>query len=355
MQIITKLKELLGYIHWCLLAKNIFLSAISEQCYLENGNYYVVCGSREFLIKTGAPEDLLKALGVPCRKKYVCVKVKSHTKSRVFNAQIMMSTNEGFRYFNIKDKTTIKCFKTEQEAESYSKAIKSFNPFWNTTSIRYTYEYSIEKIISSKSRNQWDLDEIYRVFYDVYERFIVYLESTPKETKDLIIADFIDKDYPDYTFFIQKLFDQIPYLINGETYVFSHCDLHFGNILVDNNSVYLIDFEEARNEVFYYDLFNIIYVEYNDNNNPSLLNDYLSYDSRMIDCFDRAFKAAGVIFIPQRYKSYFKVFLYIRLNNDIRIAKRKYNYEELDNRIHAYILNMNKLLDYINNYSKDEE
>ena len=205
MQIIKRLKELFGYSHWCLLARKRFLAEISEHCHLENGTYYVVCGTREYLIKKGTPTDQLTSIGIPCNKGYVCVIVKSNTASKVFCAQIMMSTNEGYRYFNIKDKTTIKFFNADSEAYTYQKAIQTFSPYWSTTSISYTKEYSIERIIPSKPRNQWNLHDVYRVFYDVFERYIVYLGSTPKESVNLSISDIFYNEFPEYTLFIQKL------------------------------------------------------------------------------------------------------------------------------------------------------
>ena len=99
--------------------------------------------------------------------------------------------------------------------------------------------------------------------------------------------------------------------------VLCHCDLHFGNTLVDSNSIYLIDFENVREDVFFYDLFNILFVEYIDKDNPYFIEEYFKENSEVDDLFKQSFQAVGEELEERNKVLYFVVFLHSRLTHNV--------------------------------------
>lgn len=342
MSLFRRIRLLFGYYHWCLMARKRFKLIVKSGGLMDPGLYYIVCATREYLINTKTPYSFLKNISVPYSKPLITLKIRErYNGGYKYRAQIAMTTNNGVRYFNYRDCTTYRCFSGPEESVQYGKAVELFSPYFKLTYIKHNTVACVEHVVKSRPRSEWNTTEILRNYFFLFDRYTEYLNSTPKRSSILKIVDIVD----DSKSLVLRLKELMPQM--SLNYIFSHCDLHFGNTLFDGNDLFLIDFEESKEEVFFYDMFNVMYVDYMEYNNSFLLDKYLSGDAEMTKHFERFFTGAGIRFEPKEKCGYLAVYLYLRLLFDLKTSKRKYEGEELEKRIAGYINNENEILTYI--------
>ena len=350
MNIIDRIRNIFGYYHWLFLARKEFKNIKKFKVNLEPGFYYVSCNVRTFLYRKNTPKSFLEMIGVDTSKPELLAfyKKKQCKRSVPYTCDIVMTTNEGYRLYNLKDNTTLHLFKNENEANLYRKCYSLFSPFFSFTTCEMTDAYSIETIIMNKHRKMWTKEELYSIFYALLDSLTAYLQSAEKESVDIESKIKIsERAGKDYCGLCKDLLEEARSFVNP-VYVFSHGDLHFGNILFDGKTQYLIDFEKARKELFFFDLYNILYVEVADYSNYSFVDDYLDGEQKMMSCFQTAFESVGSVFDVKNRVCYLKVFLLLRMNYDIENYIRNNRIDKCEGKIEI----INKLIIYLDNYKK---
>ena len=350
MIIIEKLRNIIGYYHWLFLARKGFKIIRNYNLCLRPGYYYVSCNVRSYLYRKDTPEYFLEMIGVDISKpKLLAFCVKKQKESIDIICDVVMTTNEGFRFYNTTEKTTLHLFESEEEACLYRKCYSLFSPFFSLTISNITEAYSIENIIYNRHRKDWSKEELRTNYRMILENYSSYLRTAEKFLLDIRTTIKIsDAAGGDYISLCKDLLEEIK-PISNIIYVFSHGDLHLGNILFDGEKQYLIDFEKARNEVFYYDLFNVIYVEATDYGNYSFLNEYLDGKATIIHHFEKAFDAVGELFDIKQRIVYLKLFLLLRLNYDVEYYLLNNFLSKSENKI-SVIKDFKRYIDnYINN------
>lgn len=139
---------------------------------------------------------------------------------------------------------------------------------------------------------------------------------------------------------INDLLSEIEKRIDGEKIpqIYIHGDVHRGNILKDSNGkLYYIDIEYARDDVFFYDCFNYIYVDYVYNNDNVLMNMYLEKDNEIFSGIKKIFQAVGLEFNESDYLQYWLVFLQRRIIEEINLS-------------YVYLLDKNNRESYLQKY-----
>ncbi len=343
----------LRYYHRCMVASRFFRHKIIEykNVCLEKGCYFVVCYHRNYLIKYGTPLEDLKIMDADgsitpfwCR-----IVPKAAAESVLFHAQAIMSTNNGLRFFNFSEGKTYRGFSSKQEAEEYSKS-KVFFPYFNSTTITANDDYCIEKIVKHQPRQKWNTEELNRHFVQVYECYINYLASTTIshiKVKDLFPQN--NTQLNCYWELFQSLLQKIESSFDEIPQAFCHCDLHFGNTLIEGDDVFLIDFENVRNDVFFYDLFNIIYVEYTDFKNPYFIDLYLSEDKEIMNLFKKAFDSVGVHFETGLKFEYIYLFLLSRLTHNVAYIEKNTKLNKKESKIIEVMDYISNMFNFINN------
>lgn len=349
-----KLYHKIGYIKRCLQARMMYINSCVNNQFLEPGFYYVITVSkRTFIVKSNSPKSYVDM--IVGTDDYFFVKWPIHVIGKnaesTLSAQIMMSTSDGdFRYFNYLENYTFKLFVDENIRLLFEKANHIFSMVFQTTIITINEQYCIEKMISSVSRRHWTVQNIRDHFTEVVMKYIDYISICNKNghhQKD-------DRVYPikniissseEFRSVYEHLFSYIGYIEDYDLY-FCHSDLHFGNTLFSDKQWYLIDIENARNEVFYYDFFNIIFVDFVDNKSSYLIDSYINGAPWVIDLISCLFKAAGTIFRSDKRIRYLYLFLYYRL---LFYVGRAYNdnCNQFVNLTTKYIKRTNLVLNYI--------
>ncbi len=315
-----KLRSFIGYYHWLLLARRRYRKEKWDFVVLDKGDYYVSCNVRSFLIKENIPNDFLSMIGVnPSKKKIKALKsIESNKDTSKYHAQVVMSTNKGYRFFNYDEGTTLHIFSTETEFTTYQRVKNEFTLFFKVPIIEISNHFSVDKIINNKPRYLWSALETSKNFYMVFDRYIKYLSTANNRITN--IRRWAER-YPfTSNLHFKQLIDSVIVDVKPLSdirLVYSHGDMHFGNILYDGNDIYLTDFERAGDEAFFYDIFNIVYVEYTDWHNDEFLASYLRKDGIIMDCFSRLFHAVGLSFDERLIIRYFELFLLLRFINDI--------------------------------------
>ena len=343
------------YYHWCLVSRSFFRNLSNQFVYLEQGCYYVVCCHREYLVKEGLSDEILKMVGInsSCPHLSGLKVIREESDSKLFRAQMIMSTHGGQRYFDFTNNETFRLFSDTNEYETYKKGIEAFKPFFKCPDLHYTEQYCIEKIIRNKPREEWSTTETVELFNSVLNNYINYLKSANKYKIDIQDVEVLNKtDVKDYS----KLSNELKDFVNRSPLkipsVLCHCDLHFGNTLFDGESIFLIDFENVRDDVFFYDLFNVMFVEYIDKNNPFFIDSYFTENSEVDYLFKQAFHAVGEVLEEKHRVLYFVVFLLSRLSHNVSYLESHLEDEMLNRPIQDTVNHIKKVFDYITRYEK---
>lgn len=350
MNIINSARKLIGNLRWRIKARNKFLSLHCDNVCLSPGVYYVICSSREYLIHKDVPIFFLKSINGPTNNKSIIRVIVEKGYQSNFQAQVVMSTNNGYRYFDYFNRTTFKPFLNENEYLKYQDALIAFSSSFSLTNKEVNKNYCVENIIDSKPRNNWCPEELYKNFYLLFDRYVLYLSHARIIRKQIDYNICSISGMENYNGRITNLVNQIDPSIHNTVFSFSHCDLHFGNTLFNNDDIFLIDFEEAKENVFYYDIFNLIFVEYRDWNNSSFLDMYLTGDSHLEASFIKLFNAVGELFNPVHSKDYLISFIALRMKNDIERALYSFQKEDLDIIIAEKVKEAEEWTNYIINY-----
>ena len=286
--------------------------------YLEPGEYQLNCNGRILLIKNDIPEKFVEMV---CRKtgkrERRTLRIEEYFSGKaLFHGQLLMLTAGGYRYFDYKGGKSLKLYDSEVEYEHCRHSYTIFSEFFKTTYISFNDGYSLEKIINHYPRKFWSNVLVTSNFFKIADDYIQYLSCSKGDIKKMSLQIEIPKNdmFPHES--RQLLNDILQNVnINDEIpYIYCHCDLHFDNTLLDDNQLYLIDFDYAGKEIFFYDFFNVMYVEYVDRKNTILLDMFLSEDANMMNTFNRVFNAVGEIFDISKKKKYFMQFLLVRYN-----------------------------------------
>lgn len=281
-----KIKEIIRSFYHYYKAKRLFRGLSQEQQFLEEGDYYVSINSRTYLIKKGTPKAFLAMIGANDEKfKRWNFLHKFSCNSKNLKAQVVMSTNSQFRFFDYKNNITFRRFSSNEEKLKYDECRERFHPFFKLTCVDNVNEYCLEIIIKNKPRGEWDVTETKEYYIRLLDKYVEYLRSInnkPVFVKDTLLI--VCSNLPEYMQLFSLLTKEVePYI--KTRMVFSHGDLHFGNVLFDGKDFYIIDFEMAKEDVFFYDLFNVMYVEAVDMSNYYFIDSYMAADSVLMNSF----------------------------------------------------------------------
>jgi thiamine kinase-like enzyme len=204
---------------------------------------------------------------------------------------IMLSAN--FSSIKIFDFSKGIVFHIEPNTDKFERIIKGHKVFcnhYNTTIMNYNYHSNqiTEKLIENSFRGLPCIQT--RSMDCILDQYIDYVSSVTKQkvTYNNYLNLFsshetIGKIFLRYEKYIQET------LITSYYPVFlQHCDFQFDNLLISNNSLFLIDFEHSTNTLFIVDIFYIFWYEIYKNRKSSELVKLLfngNYDRKISKIF----------------------------------------------------------------------
>lgn len=352
--IVSRAKEIVSCIVYSLhcFSASRKLAELIPTPYLENGDYDIVLSGRYFLVKEGISKNYKQLLGIKARRSFVKPLNNNANPQSPICGQVLMLTANSSRFFDFSKKLTFTHYSTIRNVNNIVLAQQNFIGIFENTIIKVEDCCIIEQLIEYKPRDEWNSIEVINNFYFLVENYIKYLE---KEYPNRKLVNFLKYQKPLLEKTSLKDFDTLYKRLENDIakepfvdFVYCHCDFHFGNTLFSNNGIYLIDFEYCREEVFFYDIFNVMYVEFISKKNSTLLDLYLSEDKTMINYMMRSFKAMHCDYDIKKKVIYFEIFLMARLIFSCFKRPLKTNKEsELRCRIKTNVSLIGKVLNYI--------
>lgn len=291
--------------------------------FLAPGRYKILWSEKPVLYKI--TDRHLQSKHKPVFPKYV-----QFFYSKVFS--VLNSTNESFngsyailtsnfevKIFNEEKNEIYTILSDERKKTLHSKFLK-LAPL-KTTFIKITNSGIIEKFILTNSNSSKEGKDLYYEFLNCYRVFLLNREILNK--KNLRYQSIEINNIPPI---LQSVVKELSALSVDKCIpiIFTHCDLHAGNFLSLNNELWFIDVEYARDEIFFYDIFLNMFVEFWDKNNDVYLKKYLSGEQEICNHIKKCFSAIGFDFDYNCRKEYLFSFLTARLIFDIGNGRRRF-------------------------------
>lgn len=271
------------------------------------------------------------------------IKIKNNHKS-YFNGEIIMLTRENqvkiFDLHNLQVKTYLSDVAFVKAFEDF----KSFSDYFNMTYIKFDEENLsvIEELIDYKSFENWTKAEFNNLIKYIYTSHIKYAQSLNgklKRTKKLeeLIKDLkkVVKNNELITLIENQFKDEDLYELWPEVKV--HGDFTTNNILLKDDLFYIIDWEDSKEYIFFYDILNMLFVNLLYQDDFTLLKRF--FDGDFDFYFINWFQEYGKDYNPKKKMVYFTMFLCERITK----FEVKKNSNTLNNKYTKYIYYLKKL------------
>lgn len=343
---------------WYLL-RNIMLKKrlgriFNELTCMEAGNYNILLSEKIIIYKDSARPfvNQFEIISKDFFKHLPSIKIKINKNLRTsFCGQIaMLTTNNDLKIFDLKNNQVLSLL----DIVSKERFHNTYEIFQGKLAMPYLFDTNegiVERIIQNISRSTWGHDLIIRNYLCILSDQRDYLK-TATIAYEITFSDIWENIQKFQFTRLNKIARQITEKIN-DTYsmpcVFLHRDIHFGNTLFDGRQLYYIDFEYADNEVFFYDIFNCIFVEFILNRDSLLLSLYLKKDGDMFANLYEIFNIMGVNFNEKSYLDYLYIFLLARLRFTCVMLVKNTKYKQMRT-LKAEIEHFSMFLNYVEEY-----
>ena len=304
---------------------------ISEtNIFLSNGTYKLLTGGKVIIYQEN--EETLSFikkhhwnLSKNYRKRFIHLldplfkfKVRGLLKENFSGQLIMVTLDKDIKIFDFNTEKVLTIYKNEEKFSRIKLATKTLDPFFNLTTIRFYEEkyHQIEELINQKPGQKCydrlteiEKDQIFQSLILQYTNYFNHLKDqaiqyiTLEKIREQLRSSNIKEE-------VCKRLERILFKSSSNLLlprVFLHGDLHYGNLLLDNEMIKLIDFECAGSFIFIYDLLNFIYEETVTQNNYYFLEAYNKgkYD----DLWNSLFEQIGMVYDNNKKIEYLTLFL----------------------------------------------
>lgn len=234
------------------------------------------------------------------------IKPINHLETTFKGSIFMINWDNDLKFFDLINNKVLIIFNNDSKHKKYVRDMKYFSSCFDLPFLYINKEnVVIEKLVKKDEINHEDY------YPKLIEKYIYYYQS--KEPKKYMNFNKINNDIKNNW---SDLFNDIKVnlpqkLICKKIPVFyMHGDLHYDNILATDKKLYFIDWEHTSFRPFFYDLFNVIFVDIMNYNNYSLLKKYIN--GYFDEYFILLFKAAGLEYYEEYRREYFLMFLLYR-------------------------------------------
>ena len=306
--------------------------------YLVSGKYYIKGGSKriayldnkrttDFILKnnlhvirkTGREESLLMKLFRFLLNRLSVIKVNNKSEPVFPGEFVMFTRNHDFKIFSFTDRRVITFVKESEDYLKIKETVGFFKEMFPVTITEFHdgRQAYTEKYIDFLPYNRWSKKQKSDVMHHIflaYERYFKGIGDKKYIRTKNLFDDYIKETGSDNLIYsAYEIFDYED-LERKWPLARSHGDLGFNNILLSGDKIYFIDWEESREHIFFYDLFNIIFFECYYYKDYSLLDWYIKgyYDYY----FKKLFNHMNIRFHSEDRIKYFAVFLTERVMNE---------------------------------------
>lgn len=301
---------------------------------IESGNYKILLSEKIIIYRDTAQEFVkqFEMIDKGFLKHLPSIKITKKYKNlnTTFCGQIaMLTANNDWKIFDIK-KNQVLSILDVMSKEKYHNRYEVFQGKLVMTYLFDIKEGIVEKLIQNIPRSTWGHDLIIRNYLRILLDQLSYLTQATIVC-DMTCLDILENiqefQYTKLNEIGRQILDKINYDYKLPC-VFLHCDVHFGNTLFDGRQLYYVDFEYASNEVFLYDIFNCMFVDFILNHDPFLLSLYIKKDINMFEYLYEIFNIMGMNFNEERYLDYLYIFLLARLRFTCVMLSKSAKYQK---------------------------
>ena len=224
----------------------------------------------------------------------------TNSLNKKFSGQIIIITIEkDIKIFDFKICQVLTKYQDKEKIFQIKSALAILDPFFQNTILHFSDHYQVEELIGKEANQKCfsqltnsEKDNAFRSLMLNYKKYFNQLSSQSLQYISLenICKQLRKEKYENVCDRIEKI------ILHSSSFnsilqprVFLHGDLHYGNILIDNERVKLIDFERSGDYILVYDFFNFICEEIVSQNNYLFLEAYYNckYDDLLFDFFNQ--------------------------------------------------------------------
>lgn len=243
------------------------------------------------------------------------IKIKNNSCNTFHGSLVMVTKNNDLKIFDFVNNRVINFIKDTSKYMKIKNSYNIFNRYFDIPIISFCdQEISyFEKYIEFKPYNNWseeEKDNAFKVIFDNYKDYFINCGEVDFDRVSLksILDDF--KNSINHRELVGKIYEYMTsnnYITEQLTKVILHGDINFYNILYSNSKYIFIDWEYSDKHVFFYDFFNLIFVECAYQNNASYLRNFFNgtYDKY----FSNIFKVLKIDYNSSNRMYYFMVYI----------------------------------------------
>ncbi len=329
-----------------------------RQCrpYLESGAYYYIKPGKAFLIRA----DFLQVCAgmlftpecAPSQRWIIPVRNGKGIKGRFAGQCVLFTANGECKIFDFRHAAVLSFI--SQDSGMRTGQYEFFSAYFHTPFVKRKGNLLLERCISHIPRKYWKEAEIkdnYDTVLNDLARFYraskaVYWGNPYKERN--IILKTGNRE-------LQAMFDDLAkrcFDLGKMPYIYLHGDIHFGNTLFDGKRLWYIDYEYAREEVFFYDIFNPIFAELSDYGSTVLLDVLMSGGGTSAGTIASCFERFQLRFCPEKTEKYMYMYLMCRLLLASKLALKEKKRERIAKESRAIVEYHRTFYEYIKNISE---
>jgi thiamine kinase-like enzyme len=253
------------------LYKDLFTQSIDKyRALLVSGKYKVIVGGKPYLCNVSNFDNeyltVTSKYKYPINYKIILLYRKFLFFSSRFNVKneknlwqgtVLLPTNDGsIKIINTKC-NIMRTYMTPDRLGKYKKVTNIFKNYFNLTIIDWGKDYIEERFISNTPRDKWNKDDLYFVYLSMLNSYNNYLSGNISEKNIKIRELFADAE----KIMRSELYSELKGWFNETEMnidipqIILHGDMQFRNILLENDKLYIIDWESSRIGSVYYDMF----------------------------------------------------------------------------------------------------
>lgn len=257
-----------------------------------------------------------------------CLKIKNKSKENptAESSIVMISWDNDLKFFDIINEKVITVFKNTKKLNRYVIDMDYFKMYFNLPFLYKEGNIVYEKLINNTiEMSECNKEKYYLNMVRHYTNYFKKIKSENFERSSYVINT-VNNDWKNiFNEFLlsEKQFKNIEFPI-----YYMHSDLHFDNVLISNNKIYYIDWEHSSFKPFFYDVFNVLFIEIMNHNDLNLTSKYLNgkFDEMFIDLFN----SVNLEFESDLREAYFIYFIFYRfiyfdlVNNEVEGVLKRY-------------------------------
>lgn len=272
------------------------------------------------------------------------------SEESLFAGEVLMQTiDNDIKIFDFDKQVILTKVNDVEIFENLKHITDYFEKYYLLTLVEYDdhKHFIIDRIVAYKPYDEWTVKDKQLVITSLFNslrRQVNDAVMSPLNyisTNDLLLSIQSTGKHTEFTKVINSLIDQDQY-DDQWPMIRCHGDLNFNNTLLEDHSVYVIDWDDSSEAVFFYDVMNCLFVD------SMYLNDFtyldLYFDGAYDDHFLKIFQSLGLEFCKDKKAYYLIIYIIVRINT----YEYKKNMDNLDSIIQKYLNVINRIKLYAN-------